>query len=190
VPGRRAFTASLPKLLTFSALVGALAALVFPAAPVDRIAPPAAAPMARSNNEIGPAVYRTSDRSPEEQDAWVMLVATFELVRSAQAVLEEAQSLRAIAAALAAGSPEQRADRDPAQSDGQASEADRAHHELAEGQLALADKVLGTAQAHAANTEAAFGVAWQNVLRVSPENSWRSPNETLRASALQRRPPG
>ncbi len=189
MPIRRAFTASLSKLLMFSALIGALGALVFPSAPVDRLAPLAAAPMLRAGNEIRPAVYTTGDRSPEEQEAWVQLVATFELVRSSQAVLEEAQSLRAIAAALAVGSAEPRAGRERTEAGAEATEPDHAHRELAEGQLALADKVLRTAQAHAANTQAAFGVAWQNVQRASQEDSWQDQAEPLRESALHRRHP-
>jgi len=184
VPIRRAFTASLPRLLALSALIGALIALVFPVTPIERPAPLAAAPVLRAGNEIRPAVYTTGDRSPEEQEAWVQLMATFELVRSSEAVLEEAQSLRAIAAALAAGSGEPRT-----QSNGEAGDPDRAQRELAEGQLALADKVLMAARAHAANTQAAFGVAWQNVQRASQEESWQDQAEPLRQSALRGRPP-
>jgi hypothetical protein len=186
----RAFRATLPSLLVLSALVGALAALVFPSPHVDRLPAPAAAATLRACNEIRPALYTSGENSPGEQEAWTQLVAAFELVRSSQAVLEEAQSLRAIAAALAAGSVESRADRERTEPNADAVEPDRAHRELAEGQLALADKVLRVAQAHAANTQAAFGVAWQNVLRGSQENAWLDPTEPLRESAMRGRHPG
>ena len=184
----RAFRATLPSLLVLSALVGALAALVFPSPHVDRLPAPAAT--LRACNEIRPAIYASGENSPDEQEAWTQLVAAFELVRSSQAVLEEAQSLRAIAAALAAGSVESSADREHAEPNAQAPEPDRAQRDLAEGQLALADKVLRVAQAHAANTQAAFGVAWQNVLRGSQENAWLDPTEPLRESAMRERHPG
>jgi hypothetical protein len=171
---RRVFTATLPSLLALSALAGALGAIVFPSGPIDRPTPHAAARVFRAGNEIRPAIHTSDDQSPDQEAAWTQLVATFELVQSSQAVLEEAQSLRAIAAALAAG---------PA-------EPERAHRELAEGQLALADKVLRMAQAHAANAQAAFGMAWQNVQRASQENSYQAPAEPLRESAFHGRRPG
>jgi hypothetical protein len=187
---RRAFTATLPSLLMLSAVVGALIALVVPSSHGGRLPAPAAAAMPRADNEIRPAIYTSGENSPDAHEAWTQLVATFELVRSSQEVLEEAQSLRAIAAALAAGSAEPRADHERPQANAAAADRDCVLRELAEGQLALADKVLRAAQAHAANTQAAFGVAWQNVQRASQENTWQDPSEPMRQSALHRRRPG
>jgi len=187
---RSLFAATLPGLLLLSALVGALFALIFPSPHVDRLPSSVAAAALRIGAEVRPAVYTPGEHSPEEQEAWVQLVTMFELVQSSQAVLEEAQSLRAIAGALAAGSTGPRASPEPSQGS-EESTASRLQRELAQGQLALADKVLRTAQAHAANTQAAFGVAWQNVLRASQENSWQAaPTEPLRESAFHRRNPG
>jgi hypothetical protein len=187
---RHVFTATLPSLILLAALVGALTALAFPSSHVARLPAPAAAATPGASDEIRPAIYTSGENSPDAQEAWTQLVATFELVRSSQAVLEEAQSLRAIAAALAAGPTEPRADRQRPEANAAAAERDRAHRELAEGQLALADKVLRAAEAHAANTQAAFGVAWQNVQRASQENTWQDPTEPMRQSALHRRRPG
>lgn len=186
MPIRRFFIATLPSLLLLSALVGALIAVVFPPAGIDRKAP--ADPAAHSiGDAIGPAVQTLGERSAEEQSAWAQMAATFDLVRSSQLVLEEAQSLRAIAAALAAKS---RGDREPARADEGADELDKARRELTEGQLALADKVLLAAQLHAANAEAALNVAWQNLQRATQDNAWPDSSEPMRAAADRRRYPG
>ena len=167
-----------------------MAAVTLPSARLQRPTPLAAAPVLRTRDEIQPAIYKQVERGPEVQDAWVQLLATFELARSSQEILEEAQSLRAIAAALASGSLEARADREAPKPGTEATESDRANRELSEGQLALADKILSAARAHAANAQAAFGMAWQNVQRASQDNAWQDPGEPLRESALHRRYPG
>jgi len=187
VPTRRLFTATLSSLLVLSALLGALIALVFPA---PRVLQQPTPPAFRAGGDIKPAIYTSGDRTPDEQDVWAQLVVTFELVRSSQAMLEEAQALRALAAAIAAGSAEPRADHENAQAPAESDGLDKARRELAEGQLALADKVLGAAQVHADIAQAAFSVAWQNVLRSNQDNAWTQGSaEPLRQSGFVIGPP-
>ncbi len=179
-----------PRLLALAALIGALVALVFPAPRVVHKAALVTRPAAYMSHDVKPAVYTLGESTADEQVAWTQLMETLDLVRSSQAVLEEAQSLRAIAAALAAGSAQPNVERDSALPSREKQGADEVRRELAEGQLALADKILRTAQVHADNTQAALNVAWQNVLRAGRDNTWSQGSEDpLRQSGFPMAPP-
>jgi len=182
--------ASLPSRLLLAAFIAALFGSESPALPSDVL--PATEPAAaiRAEARARPALYTCCDGAADEQGAWDQLKAAMELVRTSQAVLEEAQSLRAIAGALWTGSAEAQAGRD-ASDTAAGTDGARSQRELAAGQLAVAEKLLQMAQADAEIAQVVLNIAWRNALRARQENAWPDQNEPLRQSrALDKRRSG
>ena len=141
--------------------------------------------VSRSFKDIRPAVHAVpvqEEDSTEQEAAWTQLVAAFQLVKAAEEMLAEAQSLRSIAEIVADKARSERGV-EPQRGDDAAGQEMRDNTQsrgaLAEVELAFAGKVLETAEFHAQHALAAFNLAWANLLRSTQNAARPDPDPSL-----------
>jgi hypothetical protein len=149
--------------------------------------------MSHSFKDILPAVHTVpvQEEDSTQDAAWAQLVAAFQLVKAAEEMLAEAQSLRSIAEIVADQARSERGI-EPQRGDDAAGQesVDNAQSRgaLAEVELAFAGKVLETAQFHAQHALAAFNLAWANLLRSTPNAARPDPDPSLIRSSVGSHP--